>query len=121
MKKKIILICSILVILITACFLYLKWDAIFQRGNPFPYLVAMTKLSEDNSFVAVDESKGIYISERDNYLQLLEYFKESNNVEFVEQSGSGYIYTNGVDNFVISSEIYWGKYKVWTLPKGSHK
>ena len=39
------------------------------------------------------------------------------NGEFVEQAGSGYLFTDGVSNYVISSEVYWGKFKVWILPK----
>ena len=41
---------------------------------------------------------------------------------YVEQMGSGYLFSNGKKHYVIESEIYWGKFTVWTLPniEGHH-
>ena len=101
--------------------LYLRWDVIFQRGNPIPYLSAVTKLSEEHTYTAVDDGENIYISKRGECPQLFEDFRKANNAEFVEQAGSGYIFTNGTDSLVIGSEIYWGRYTVWTLPIKGNK
>ena len=59
----------------------------------------------------------IYIAKREECPELFSYFMNEINGEFVEQAGSGYLFTDGVSNYVISSEVYWGKFKVWTLPK----
>lgn len=38
-------------------------------------------------------------------------------MEFVEQAGSSYLFTDGSrKNEVASSEVYWGRYTVWVLP-----
>lgn len=116
MKKKVIVICAlILVLLATAVFL--KWDTIFQRGNPVPYLTAAVRLSETNPYVAVDEDKGIYISKRGDKEALFEMIQNTYGVEFKDQLGSGYLFSDGEENFLVSSEIYWGRFTVWTLPE----
>ncbi len=115
MKKRVICGCAIGVVVLAVLFISFKWDAIFQKGNPAPYLIAMTKLSNGNTYVAVEGKDNIYISLNGECPELFEYYKKENNLEYVEQAGSGYLFTNGTENFVISSEVYWGKYKVWTL------
>ncbi len=115
-KKKVILSFIILSVASIGMVLWQRWEVIFQRGNPIPYLVALTKLSEERAYVMVDDGENTYISQKGECTQLFEDFQKINNVEFVEQAGSGYIFTNGTDNFVISSEVYWGKYTVWLLP-----
>ena len=94
--------------------LYAKWDVIFQKGDPLPYLQAMVKINDKNPYVEVD--KNIVISKRGECQALFEDFKEQHGLEFVEQAGSGYIFTDGTNHYTISSEIYWSQYTVWTLP-----
>jgi len=31
--------------------------------------------------------------------------------------GSAYLFSNGVSQLVVASEIYWGKYTVWQVPQ----
>ena len=90
---------------------------IFQCGNPIPYLIASMSISEQTPFVEVEKHNGIYISKRGECPELFEYVKEKWNVNFVEQAGSGFIFTNGVDTLVVTSEIYWGKFTVWKIPQ----
>lgn len=92
----------------------LKWNVIFQKGNPIPYLIAASKITEENPYIEVEEN--IVISKNGECLKLFEDFEESFGVEYTEQAGSGYIFTDGNKNYTITSEIYWGKYKVWILP-----
>ena len=42
--------------------------------------------------------------------------QEKTGMEFVEQAGSSYLFTDGSRNEVASSEVYWGRYTVWVLP-----
>lgn len=115
-KKRIITICVVALVILAASAVYLNRAAIFQRGNPIPYLISAVQISEKNPYVAVDETKGVYISKRGECPELFDYFCERTGMEFVEQAGSGYLFTDGDRNDVISSEVYWGRYTVWTLP-----
>jgi len=117
-RRNIILAVLISIALVFLVVVSLWSPAIFQRGNPIPYLIAATKISNENPYIQVDvDSVGtIYISKRGDCPALFEYVEDSRNVEFVEQAGSGYIFSNGIDNLVISSEIYWGQYTVWYVP-----
>ena len=115
-KKRIITICAVTLVILTASAFYFNRAAIFQRGNPIHYLISAVQISEKNPYVAVDETKGIYISKRGECPELFEYFSKQTGMEFVEQAGSGYLFTDGNRNDVISSEVYWGRYTVWTIP-----
>lgn len=93
--------------------IYENSDAIFQRGNPLTYLLSATKLGKNNPYVKVRD--GIIISYVDNS-EILEDFEKQMNLIFVEQGGSGYIFTDGVKKYIITSEIYLKIYKVWEIP-----
>ncbi len=114
MKKKVIIICGTLVIIMAIC-IGLKWPTIFQKGNPIPYIIAMTKISEEDTFVAVDESEKIYITKKGDSSKLFEFIEEENDVEYLDQMGNAYMFSSGDDSLVVSSEIYWSKYTVWTI------
>ena len=117
-KKRITIICiCFAIIAILAGMFYLNRAIIFQRGNPIPYLIAVAQISEKQPYVAVDKSEGIYISKRGECSELFEDFQEQLTVDFVEQAGSSYIFADEVNHYVISSEIYWGRYTVWQLPE----
>lgn len=63
-KKRIITICAVALVILAVSAFYLNRTAILQRGNPIPYLISAVQISEKNPYVAVDETKGIYISKR---------------------------------------------------------
>ena len=115
-NKRIITICAVALVILAASTVYLNRAIIFQCGNPVPYLISAIQISEKNPYVAVDETKGIYISKRGECPELFDYFCEKTGMEFVEQAGSGYLFTDRERNDVISSEVYWGRYTVWTIP-----
>jgi len=99
--------------------LHIWGPAIFQRGNPLPYLLAAVQLREKQPFVLVndDDPAEIYISQKSTPPDILfSYVEQRWNVEFLEQAGSGYIFTNDKAHLVVSSEIYWGRYKLWFVP-----
>ena len=115
-KKKLWIAILVAFVVLASSVVYLNRAVIFQRGNPIPYLVAAARISEKNPYVAVNEAKGIYISKRGECPELLEYYQEKTGMEFVEQAGSSYLFTDGSRNEVASSEVYWGRYTVWVLP-----
>ncbi len=66
---------------------------IFQRGNPILYLIASIHITDENTYVEVDKNTGIYITHYGKCAQLFDFVEETQNVNFVEQVGSGYIFT----------------------------
>lgn len=92
-------------------------NVIFQRGNPIPYLLAGMSINDETSYVEVGNHTGVYISKRGECPELFAFVEEDRDVEFVEQVGSGYQFTNGVDNITVSTEIYWKYFTVWKVPQ----
>lgn len=97
-----------------------KWDAIFQCGNPVPYLSAMVKLSDENTFEAVPGVDGVYVTRQGDKQRLFQMVCDTYSVELKDQLGSGYLFSDGEKNYTVGSEIYWGRYTVWTLPFDDH-
>ena len=116
MKKKVFATCAVIIVILVAV-VFLKKDAIFQRGNPIPYLTAVVHLSETNPYVAVDEENGIYLSKRGDKEALFLMIQDTYGVELKDQLGSSYLFSDGENTYTVSSEIYWDKFTVWTLPK----
>lgn len=90
--------------------------AIFQRGNPIPYLLAAAQLDSDTPFAEVGSGDGVYIAPRGECPALLEFVERTRHVTFVERAGSGYLFSNGVDGLVVQSEVYWGRFTVYQVP-----
>ena len=110
-------VATVLIVLIVSIALWSP--VIFQRGNPIPFLIAASKISEKTPYIQVDVNNGastVYISRSGLCPELLAYVSESRNVEFQEQGGSVYIFSNGVDTLGVTSEIYLGNYTVWEVP-----
>ena len=103
------------VFILFTSFIAFKWDAIFQRGNPIPYLAAAVKLSDEQTFVAVAGTEDVYITKRGEKQDLFQMIQDTYNVEYTDQLGSGYLFSDGEENHIINSEIYWGVFTVWTL------
>ena len=57
----------------------------------------------------------IYITRRGDKSGLFQMIEETYAVEFKDQLGSGYLFTDGEKNYTVGSEIYWGRFTVWTL------
>jgi len=119
-RKKIVWLISAL-LLVLALGLYLWWPVIFQRGNPIPYLLAMSQLSEERPYVEVefDPPVGmyrVYITKRGDCPEMISMIEKGSHTTFVEQAGSAFLFTNGADTLVVSSEIYWRYFTVWQVP-----
>jgi hypothetical protein len=111
----------ILAVIITVVFgmAILLWaPEIFQKGNPLPYLYAASRISDDHPYVYVNtgnDDTTVYISSKDVCQEFLQFIEDSKRVEFLQQAGSVYIFSDGEDKISVNSEIYWGKYLVWTV------
>lgn len=113
-KKAVIILCSVIIVIL-ASLAALKWDAIFQRGNPIPYLAAAIKLSDNNTYVAVTGAKDVYITKRGEKGDLFQMIENTYGVEYKDQLGSSYLFSDGEKNYTVGSEIYWGRFTVWIL------
>ena len=127
-KKVIWLAAALLVVALALC---LWWPVIFQRGNPIPYLLAISQLSEKRPYVEVEFdppvwNNTIYISKRGDCPELFSAIEKYNHVTFEEQAGSSWIFrinswgdsfvADGRETLVVSSEIYWRYFTVWQVP-----
>lgn len=90
---------------------------IFQRGNPIPYISAAMKIDEDSRYVQVDidDTYDVYISVRGDKESLFYDLAYSKGMEFVEQAGSSYIFSDGKNRLIISSEVYLSCFTVWKV------
>lgn len=90
---------------------------IFQRGNPIPYISAAMKIDEDIRYVQVDidDAYDVYISVRGDKESLFYDLAYSKGMEFVEQAGSSYIFSDGTNRLIISSEVYLSCFTVWKV------
>lgn len=113
MKKKSIILWIIITVFLVSLAV-LKWDAVFQRGNPIPYLAAAIKLSDEHTFAAVEGIEDVYITRRGNNQALFQMIQETYQVEYKDQLGSSYLFSDGEKNYIVGSEIYWGRFQVWT-------
>ena len=95
-RKKIVWLISAL-LLVLALALYLWWPVIFQRGNPIPYLLAISQLSEKRPYVEVEfdppvRMYRVYITKRGDCPELISMIEETRHVTFEEQAGSSLIF-----------------------------
>lgn len=90
---------------------------IFQRGNPIPYISAAMKIDEDSRYIQVDvdDIYDVYISVRGDKESLFYDLAYSNGMEFIEQAGSSYIFSDGTNRLIISSEVYLSYFTVWKV------
>ena len=116
-KRRVRLVAALVALLLVAGGVLWRYGgAIFQRGNPIPYLLAAAQLDGDTPFAEVGSGDGVYIAPRGECPALLEFVERTRHVSFVERAGSGYLFSNGVDSLVVSSEVYWGRFTVYQVP-----
>lgn len=118
---------TVIILSVTACLSLLLWvfnffsPVIFQRGNPIPYISAAMKINEDSRYVQVDvdDTYDVYISVRGDKESLFYDLAYSKGMEFVEQAGSSYIFSDGTNRLIISSEVYLSCFTVWKVRTNS--
>lgn len=112
-----LLLAALAALLAAVLVLDLWGPAIFQRGNPIPYLAAAAKLTVQ-PYVRVETRSPfeIYITRGHDCPELIEKIQRERGVTFAEQMGSAFRFTNGTDSLTVSSEIYWRYFVVWQVP-----
>ena len=118
--KRVVLIIIICVVVLIAGFIALYKDAIFQRGNPLPYISKMITLNETNPFARVFEDQDIYVM-RNSYIErygigfLVEYIETIYDVTYIEQMGSSVFFGSGEKTIIADIEVYWRYFTIWEL------
>lgn len=113
--KNMSLVILVISIVLLGTFLHSYRKVIFQRGNPIPYLISAMSLDNDTKFIEIEEETGVYISKRGEYTEFFDFIEKSYDVDFIEQAGSGFIFSNGDENITVGSEIYLKYFTVWTM------
>ena len=88
MKKALFAILCFLGLAVGVFFFYS--GAIFQRGNPLPYMSKMLTLSDGEQFAKVFADTDIYLSRKSGYDDLIKHIENAYNVSFAERMGSAY-------------------------------
>lgn len=104
-------------IAIIILFIYQYRAAIFQRGNPIPYVSKMFSLDDDTAYIDVFGDKREYLTKRYESDALFQYVEKEYGVIYKEQMGSGYVFEAEGHKIILTSQIYWKYYVVWTLTK----
>lgn len=120
LKRRIIILSAVAGFTLFLWLVNLWSPVILQRGNPIPYLAAAMNIDENNYYakVDVDDTRDVYISLREGGKceALFNDIAYSRGFEFVEQGGSAYIFSDGTNRLIISSEIYLSQFIVWKVP-----
>ena len=105
-------------VLLLAILVLSVWGPVFfQRGNPIPYIGAMLRLPGEDYVMVHDRSvSDIYLTRGYEHEALFRMIEETRGVQFREQMGSGWIFENGTDRLVVTSQIYWRYFVVWQVP-----
>ena len=119
--KNRILIVVIAIVVLFATFVAVFNKTIFQRGNPIPYFFAMVKINDNQPYVELGSDSQTYVTKNDGCPELIKHIESDLNVEFIEQAGNAYMFTDGFTNTVVGTEIYLSKYRVWEVSSSPHK
>lgn len=125
LKKELIIISLVAGLVVLTFLVYGFSSVIFQRGNPVPYLKAAMQIDETHRFIKVNEGsfQNVYISKKKDQRidDLLKELEDNRLLEltFKEQMGSIYEVTDGQNIIYIESEIYLGRFIVWTYPNST--
>lgn len=117
--KKIFVHIIILFLISVFVIIGLNRQAVFQRGNPLPYLTAASKIDNERPFYPVKNSASdTYISHlRSSDEEFIEFAENKLDSRFISQEGSAYVFSSGDKTIYVTSEIYLGKYKLWDFPE----
>lgn len=114
--KLLISISCVIVLLFSIVVLYYA-PSLLQRENPLPYWEASKELSKQNSFVPIENEKGIYLTKIGESKDFIAFVEKQWHLTFLEQGGSAYLFSDGKENFAIVTETLWQAYTVWEIPE----
>jgi len=114
-NKKILLIAS-LVILMIGILAFLYSPVIFQEGNPWPEIKAISRLTfGDSDMVELSGSDNRYLTKSQGGPKAVNAFMKDRGYEYTDQMGSGYFYKSSDKTIVLTRRQYSRFYTIWTL------
>lgn len=110
-----ICIASVCIMLLVLFIFY--GPAIFQRGNPLPYLQAMTELHPNHPFAEVPRRDGELISLLGEEAEkaVLAYIEEKYDAVLCNQFGSAFVFEKDEVLLQVMTEVYWSRFRVWSM------
>ena len=116
--RRTVLLALAAVLAASALVVAVQGPAIFQRGNPIPYFVATLQIADDRPFAYVGEEEGreVYIAERESDEAIIDHVAKERGLDFMEQAGAGFIFSDGRNQIIAQTEVYWGRWTVWEIP-----
>lgn len=112
--KRIILLGVVCFFIIGSVTFVIKSGAIFQRGNPLPYISKMLTLNNNNSYAKVFDDEDVFIT-RGDADEFIKYIENTYDVTYIEQMGSCHFFRSDEKIIVADAEVYWKYYIVWEL------
>ncbi len=108
---------ALLVVLLLALFFFYG-PAVFQRGNPLPYLRAMAILNRKQPFAEVPQRSGEYISLLGEAAEaaVLTHIEAEYDAIACNQHGRAFVFQQGETRFYVMTEVYWGRFRVLVIP-----
>ena len=119
-EKLIAILCTTFAVIVALTALAVAYaPAIFQRGNPFPYLKSAWTLRFAPLDSVDDDTRAgeVYMMRSGSDIsQMIWHISMEYGMELLEQEGSAYIFQGSGVRMTVNTEVLWGKYLVWDIP-----
>lgn len=114
-NKKILLIASIAILAI-GVLVSLYSSVIFQEGNPWPEIKAISQLTFGGSdMVKLSGLDNKYLTKSQGGPTTVDVFMKGRGYEYTDQMGSGYFYKSSDKTVVLTRRQYSRFYTIWTV------
>jgi len=115
--KRVALTILVCFLVLVAGFTVIHREAIFQRGDPLPYIGKMLTLNDHNTYSKVFADKDTYITQYTDAAvdTFCSYIENTYHVQFISQMGGDCIFHSDEQTIFADFEVYWGNYLVWDL------
>jgi len=96
--------------------IYTYSKVIFQEGNPWPEIRAISQLTFDGSdMVKLSGSDNKYLTKSQGGPKTVDTFMKDRGYEYTDQMGSGYFYKSSDKTVVLTRRQYSRFYTIWTI------
>lgn len=95
---------------------------LFQEGNPWPEIKAISQLTfGESDMVKLSGMDNRYLTKSDEGSRAVDVFMRSRGYEFVDQMGSGYFYKSSGGSIVLTRRQYSRFYAIWNITESGAK
>ncbi|NLT94462.1 MAG: hypothetical protein GXW85_02835 [Clostridia bacterium] len=116
MKKKPLVILSLLILFFLVLGLVLYWPIIFQEGNPLPIVQGIVRLQlSEEKIIAIDSER--YLTKTEDSNEAIISFMESKGWVFKDRLGSGYVFEKQENLLTIVGRQYSRFFRIFNIPE----